>query len=54
MRIVRVRISGWAIQKGDKWLSKPLPSFFTWSADRELAHVFKRLSEVEAWVLANS
>jgi hypothetical protein len=54
MKIVRVRISGWVIQRGNQWMSRPRPSFFYWVGDRELAHVFKRLSEAEAWVLKNS
>lgn len=54
MRIVRVRISGWAIQEGDRWLCWSIPPHFGWTEYPELAHVFKRLSEAEAWVLNNS
>jgi hypothetical protein len=64
MKIVRVRISGWAIQRGDEWLSVRAGKgwmysradlcFFAWADDRASAYVFKRLSYAENWFAANS
>jgi hypothetical protein len=65
MKIVRVRISGWAIQRDNEWMSFKtgknwgwlyLPSqpsgFFAWSQNQADAYIFKRLSEAEAWLAA--
>lgn len=54
MKIVRVRISGWAIRRGNEWMFKPLSGFFAWTEDQADAFVFTRLSEAEQWVQKNS
>jgi hypothetical protein len=55
MKIVRVRISGWAIKDAKGlWLCSASIFGSVWAQHQQLAFVFKRLSEAEKWVAENN